>query len=38
MYGGCVLLPRDLLVVMDNFAVHHYEGGELLEEYLADMV
>jgi transposase len=26
------------IVVMDNLAVHHYEGGELLEEYLADMV
>ena len=25
------------IVVMDNLAVHHYEGGELLEEYLADM-
>lgn len=25
------------MVVMDNLAVHHYEGGELLEEYLADM-
>lgn len=25
------------IVVMDNLAVHHYEGGEVLEEYLADM-
>lgn len=25
------------IVVMDNLAVHHYEGGEALEEYLADM-
>ena len=22
---------------MDNLAVHHYEKGEVLEEYLADM-
>jgi len=22
---------------MDNLAVHHYEGGEVLEEYLANM-
>ncbi|XP_031552128.1 uncharacterized protein LOC116289370 [Actinia tenebrosa] len=25
------------IIVMDNLAVHHYEGGEVLEEYLADM-
>ena len=22
---------------MDNLAVHHYDGGDVLEEYLADM-
>jgi hypothetical protein len=25
------------IVVMDNLAVHHYEGGEILEEVLAEM-
>lgn len=25
------------IIVMDNLSVHHYEGGEMLEEYLADM-
>ena len=25
------------IVVMDNLAVHHYEGGAFLEEYLAEM-
>ena len=25
------------IIVMDNLSVHHYEGGEVLEEYLAEM-
>ena len=25
------------IVVMDNLAVHHFEGGEVLEEFLAEM-
>ena len=25
------------IIVMDNLAVHHYDGGELLEEYFEEM-
>ena len=25
------------VLVMDNLSVHHYEGGEVLEEYLQEM-
>ena len=25
------------IIVMDNLSEHHYEGGEVLEEYLAEM-
>lgn len=25
------------IIVMDNLAVHHYEGGTVLEEFLAEM-
>ena len=25
------------IIVMDNLSVHYYEGGEVLEEYLAEM-
>lgn len=25
------------IIIMDNFAVHHFEGGEVLEEFLWDM-
>ena len=34
--GRPVLEVGDI-VVMDNLAVHHYDGGDVLEEYLADM-
>lgn len=34
---GRPVLEVDDIIVMDNLAVHHYEGGEVLEEYLADM-
>ena len=33
----CPALEVGDIIVMDNLAVHHYEGGQLLEEVLAEM-